>query len=201
MKKKTPSRRVTSPRRSTVKLPRSLTADEIMAAVDARWNEVQARLEHRGTISRRRRKPPSFELPSSVMDFLECLYREPSLIPPDGSDWRRDVARMAAVSRALWDAYRRGCAEGYIEGMISRAAPDHKRSATGNAGKRKALVAVGSRTMTRDERDALMAAEHAQLAKLMRPTPAYQRLAAKYDYESWQGVAAAIKAFRKRQPQ
>ena len=72
------------------------------------------------------------------------------------------------------------------------------RSQAGNASKRKAPVAVGGRTMPREERDAAMTAEYVALLKLMKPTPACQLLADKYGFESWQGVDSAIKRFRKR---
>ncbi|MBM4011835.1 MAG: hypothetical protein FJ275_04095 [Planctomycetes bacterium] len=68
-----------------------------------------------------------------------------------------------------------------------------------NEGKRKARVVVGDKSMTRDERDAEMVAEYERLLQLpMKHTPACQRLAQRYEYESWQGVAHAIKQFRKR---
>jgi hypothetical protein len=151
-----------------------------------------------------------YTLPDDVRLFLRKRY--PAAIEHDAEwqmmkavgwpdDSRVHVALHDVLADAIHAAYMAGCTEGYIEGVVMRMAPDRKRSATANYGKRKVPVAVGKVTMTRDERDALMADEFAKLVTIMKPTPAYQRLAGKYGYESWQGVAAAIKAFRKRRPQ
>jgi len=74
------------------------------------------------------------------------------------------------------------------------------RSKTANDAKRHKLVKVGSRMITREQRDAEMAAEYAQLVenKHMKPTPACMKLADKYGFESHQGVMQAIKRLRRR---
>jgi hypothetical protein len=81
-----------------------------------------------------------------------------------------------------------------------RRSTDAKKSRKANASKRKTFVPVGNRLIPRDERDALMAAEYAALLKVMKPTPACQQLAAKYGFDSWQGVRKAIEKFREREP-
>ena len=93
-----------------------------------------------------------------------------------------------------------GCRQGFVEGFVERRMPDKKRSDTGNAAKRKTLVELpDGRRMTRDERDTLMVVEYESLLTLkLKPTPAMERLAEKYGFESWQGVAAAMKSFGKR---
>lgn len=186
-------------RSAVAKRPKSLTAAQIMAAAAAHWNEVQARLAHRQGVVRH--KPAQFEVPAEVMEFLSELYEEPALRLPDGDGWQKDFARAENICRLMRDAYLQGCSQGYIEGVVARMEPDRKRNATANAAKRKAPVQVGKIVMTRDERDELMAAEYAQLITMMKPTPACQRLAIKYEYESWQGVAKAIKAFHARRAQ
>jgi hypothetical protein len=186
-------------RPAAIERPKSPLAARIMAAADAHWHEVQSRLnQQQGVV---RRKPARFEVPAEVMEFLSELYEEPALRLPDGGDWRRDFARAENICRLMRDAYLQGCSQGYIEGVVARMEPDRKRNATANAAKRKAPVQFGKIVMTRDKRDELMAAEYAQLITMMKPTPACQRLAIKYEYESWQGVAKAIKAFHARRAQ
>ena len=186
-------------RRAATARPKSPLAARIMAAADAHWHEVQSRLNQRQGVVRR--KPTRFEVPTEVMEFLSELYEEPALRLPDGDGWRKDFARAENICRLMRDAYLQGCSQGYIEGVVARMEPDRKRNATANAAKRKAPVQVGKIVMTRDKRDELMAAEYAQLITMMKPTPACQRLAIKYEYESWQGVDKAIKAFHARRAQ
>jgi hypothetical protein len=125
-----------------------------------------------------------YTLPDEVRLFLERLYDEPDL----GYYAEPQIARER-VKELLREVYSQGCTHGFIEGVVAKSESDRKRSRTGNAGKRSALVTVGGVKMTRDERDARMATEYAALCKMMKPTPAKQRLAGKYDFESWQGVS------------
>lgn len=172
------------------KAPKGLSAAAILKAVDANSTRTQHRLNDRDSEAQQ----IDVRIPEDVLDFLEELYREPHLAAPDRSDLRTFGTRIAAILASLRDAYREGCRQGYIEGFIARRMPDKKRSATGNAAKRSLLVTLpDGTTMTRHERDAKMAAEYAGLVKLMKPTPAMQRLAGKYGFESWQGVRAALK--------
>lgn len=159
-----------------------------MAEADARRAAFKARLARRPAEMQR----DGYVLPADVAAFLRRLHREP---------WFYADVEHVSVAEAvelIAAAYMDGCRQGYIEGFVVRREPDRQRSRAGNAAKRKAVVTVGTRKMTRDERDAAMAAEYAALLKMMKPTPACQRLAGKYEYESWQGVAAAIKRFRER---
>lgn len=156
--------------------------------------------EHAGRLARR---PASmqgrYRLPPDVAAFLTRLFHV----------WRMDYALVEqpgkapvsadAVSDLIEAAYMEGCRQGYIEGFVVRREPDRTRSIKGNAGKRKAPVPVGDRTMPRDQRDAEMVAEYGRLLQLpMKHTPACQRLAERYGFESWQGVAGAIKRFCER---
>ena len=186
-------------RRAATARPKSPLAARIMAAADAHWHEVQSRLNQRQGVVRS--KPARFEVPAEVMEFLSELYEEPPFRLPNGEDFSTDFVRYEKICRLMRDAYLQGCSQGYIEGVVTRMEPDRERSATANAAKRKAPVQVGKIVMTRDKRDELMAAEYAQLITMMKPTPACQRLAIKYEYESWQGVAKAIKAFHARRAQ
>ena len=137
-----------------------------------------------------------YKLPDDVRRFLERLYREPDMWPYDEPHIARE-----RVQELLMAVYADGCTHGFIEGVVAKSESDRKRSLTGNAGKRSALVTVGGVKMTRDERDARMAAEYAALCEIMKPTPAKQRLAGKYDFESWQGVSKALSEYQSRQRQ
>jgi hypothetical protein len=180
---------------------------------ELRWHhDQQARQE--AEAARLARRPaamqhPSYRLPEALQGWLR--KRLPVEIESgaewavhDAIGWPDDPRVHRAVHDAIADAcdaaYRCGCIEGFIEGFVERRMPDKKRSDTGNAAKRKTLVQLpDGRRMTRDDRDALMVAEYESLLALkVKPTPAMERLAEKYGFESWQGVAAAMKSFGKR---
>ncbi len=141
-----------------------------------------------------------YQLPPDVRRFVSRVYGEWRLY--HGPVGRHDEPPLPvdAVSHLMEAAYMEGCRQGFIEGFVERRMPDKKRSDTGNAAKRKTLVELpDGRRMTRDERDTLMVAEYQSLLTLKwKPTPAMERLAEKYGFESWQGVAAAMKSFGKR---
>jgi hypothetical protein len=167
-----------------------LTADQIINAAAAYAAKIGQRMTQRD----RDTAKIDTSIPEPVLEFLDALYQEPNLKPPDGKDFWTDFRRMAAILAALRAAYRHGCREGYIEGFVARREPDRQRSKTANDAKRKKIVIVAGKQMTREQRDAMMATEYASLRQLMKHTPACQRLAGKYEFESWQGVAAAIKS-------
>ena len=139
-----------------------------------------------------------YQLPPDLRRFFARCYFEWNGYPVY---YRGDPPLpVDAVSELIEAAYKEGCRQGFIEGFVERRIPDLKRSDTGNAAKRKTLVQLsdGSR-VTRDERDTRMVAEYESLLALkIKPTPAKDRLADKYGFESWQGVAAAMKSFGKR---
>lgn len=142
-----------------------------------------------------------YQLPAETDWFLRSLFRATGhryWYYERGS--LDDIAQHRGQEHALLCAYMQGCAEGYIEGQLDgrleEQRPRRERSAKANAAKQHVPVQVGGATMTRRERDARMAAEYAVLLKVMKPTPAKQRLADKYGFESWQGVDAAIKRFQ-----
>lgn len=121
---------------------------------------------------------------------------------PDGSD---DIAFVCEHVRFAVELGFRMALSRYREHLENvpelqrRKATAAASSHVANKGKRKARVVVGNRSMTRDQRDAEMVAEYERLLQLpMKHTPACQRLAEHYEYESWQGVANAIKQFRQR---
>jgi len=169
-------------------------AKQIIAHADDDFRRMQEKLRSRP----KRFQGDEFRLPEDVAYFLENLFGYPTAKLPDGNSV---IADMHRLHRLAWDAYMEGCRQGFIEGFVLRSAPDHKRSAAANASKRTAIVTVGKASMTRDERDALIAAEYGHLRMLMKHTPACQRLAGKYEFESWQGVAKNIEAFEKRRAQ
>jgi len=135
-----------------------------------------------------------YVLPTDVAAFLKRLHDNPLA-------WRMQPQHVPLddAREMIEAAYMEGCRQGYIEGFVVRREPDLTRSIKANAGKRKAAVPVGNRTMPRDQRDAEMVAEYGRLLQLpMKHTPACQRLAERYGFESWQGVAGAIKRFQRR---
>ena len=162
--------------------------------------EAAARAQHRERLAARpadmRRRP--YRLPADVHAFLARLHNNPLRFASIDGLHAISTDEAAGMIEA---AYLRGCTEGYIEGRVADRQPRVARSKKANDAKQHVRVNVGSLTMPRLERDALMAAEYAELVKLMKPTPACQRLAAKYEFESWQGVRAAIKAFVERHGQ
>lgn len=177
-------------RTSRAKRSRTLDRAAILKAAAAHAATIKERLAQRAADTAK----IDVAIPLPVLHFLENLYVEPPLQVPDGKDFWADVECVAAIIAALRDAYRQGCREGYIEGFVARREPDRRRSRTANILKRKTRVHLpDGRTMTRDERDVLMLAEYPVLLELMKPTPAKQRLAGKYGFESWQGVDAVIK--------
>jgi len=190
------SKRTSKVKRPRAALPRSLKTDQIMKAAAAYAARFEERLAHRGNETAK----IDTDIPELTLDFLDALYSEPNLVPPDGKDFWTDFRCIAAILAALRAAYRQGCREGYIEGFVARRKPDLRRSKTGNDSKRKTLIQLpDGRKMTRDERDAIVVAEYGSLLALkMKPTPAKQRLADKYGFESWQGVSAAIKSYGNR---
>jgi hypothetical protein len=187
---------------------RPLTAEQ-RARIEARRREgVRLARERREAESQRQaammaRRPAVlrrgfYQLPTETEWFLRRLFSADGYrfwYYQHGS--LDNIARDRGLEHALLCAYMQGCAEGYIEGQIDRRIeeqrPRRERSAKANAAKQHVPVQVGDATMTRRERDARMAAEFVELVKLMKPTPAMQRLADKYGFESWQGVRAVLK--------
>jgi hypothetical protein len=161
-----------------------------LARDEAKREAFWARLARRPVEMQR----DGYVLPADVAAFLKRLHDEPTFYY-DEVQISTDQAKELVAA-----AYMEGCRQGFIEGFVERRMPDKKRSDTGNAAKRRTLVQLpDGRRMTRDERDALMVAEHESLLALkVKPTPAMERLAEKYGFESWQGVAAAMKSFGKR---
>ena len=163
----------------------ALKASQIMERAEANWAKHQEKIASRPKAFQK----GDFELPDQVADFLANFFQYPAVEHPNGQSVIVDMHRL---HRWAWDAYMEGCRQGYVEGFVVRGEPDRKRSLAGNEAKNKMPVRVGSQTMTKAERNAKMAAEFHELVKLMKPTPAMQRLAEKYGFESWQGVAYAI---------
>ena len=176
-------------RTSRAKRSRALGRDAILKAAAAHAATIKERVAQRAADTAK----IDAAIPQFVLEFLENLYFEPPLKVPDGKDFGADYERVAAIISALRDAYRQGCREGYVEGFVARREPDRRRSRTANAAKANQLVDTEEGQMTRAERDALILAEYPVLLKLMKPTPAKQRLAGKYRFESWQGVDAVIR--------
>jgi hypothetical protein len=180
-------------------------AEEYFASEEFRQrkaSEAAATVRHRERIERRpaEMKRRGYRLPDDVYTFLDRLYRD--WLCFDAPVWQQGEPPLPvdAVSELMEAAYMEGCRQGFVEGFVERRMPDKKRSDTGNAAKRKTLVELpDGRRMTRDERDTLMVVEYESLLTLkLKPTPAMERLAEKYGFESWQGVAAAMKSFGKR---
>lgn len=159
--------------------------------------EAEAKAAHRKRLERRpvEMQQRSYRLPADVRSFLERLHNNPLRFASIGGVQSISSDEAASMIEA---AYWEGCRQGYIEGRVQDREPRVARSKKANDAKQRVTLQVGSLTMTRGERDARMAAEYAELVKLMKRTPACQRLAEKYHFESWQGVAAAIKQFHKR---
>jgi len=185
--------------------PLSLARRKAWQRDRAAWIETQraAATARRAARAQRMAQRPAamrdagFRLPADVAAFLRSLFQPGHVQLPAGRDLIVDALTMHDELQA---AYMEGCRQGYIEGFVERRMPDKKRSDTGNTAKRKKIVQLpDGRRMTRDERDALMVVEYESLVALkMKPTPAMERLADKYGFESWQGVAAAMKSFGKR---
>jgi hypothetical protein len=164
-------------------------------AAERERSRVRAQ-EHAARLARRPAEMQGrYRLPADVATFFSRLRNV----------WRMDhgpVGRhdeppipAAVVCDLIEAAYMEGCQQGFIEGFVVRREPDRQRSKTANDAKRKKIVVVAGKQMTREQRAAMMATEYASLRELMKHTPACQRLAGKYEFESWQGVAAAIKPF------
>lgn len=170
---------------------RSLPLDKaaILRAAEKHASTISGRLKHRLADTSK----IDAAIPQPVLAFLENLYVTPPLEVPDGKDFWADVESVGMIITALRDAYRHGCREGYIEGYVARRETDKRRSRTANEAKKHKLVEVEGGTMTRAARAEAVCAEYPELLKLMKATPAKQRLAEKYHFESWQGVDAIIK--------
>lgn len=127
---------------------------EARARLAARDADDKARLAGRPSPMRDTR----YRLPESVADWLRLMVWKAWSLPHYATrNYGADsIIESNGVDDALLSAFMEGCRQGFIEDVVSRGKPDQKQSATGNAGKRKATVAVGKVTMTRDERDALM---------------------------------------------
>ena len=192
-KKKT--KRSVSPNRK--KATKSLTRKQILDAEEAHSQRVTTRLARRDSDTSR----IDISIPADVLAFLHSLYESPPLELPDGKDFWMDGRRIAAIVSALREAYSQGCVQGYIEGFVARREPDRQRSRKANDAKARKLVDVDSGKMTRADRNAAIVDEYPQLLRVMNPTPAKERLAGKYGFESWQGVDAVIKAFAARDTQ
>lgn len=213
---KTPARNAARPRKATP-LFNPITgwtpskrqgAKEAALAKLAEWDSRSADLQARLT-ARPRGLKNEFSLPQEVAEFLWQLHEPMSmavrfglwheLLSLLGSKSHANQSEAEGMLSAVYEyAYAEGCRQGYIEGFVARRAPDISRSKKANAGKRKKVVVVDGEAITLDERDARMQAEYAELVQLMRPTPAKQRLAEKYGFESWQGVNKALEALPKR---
>ena len=173
------------------------------AALDAADRE-RAKASEAAHAARLERRPPAmqgrYQLPPDVRRFVLRVYGEWRFYHGPVGLHDEPPLPVDAVSELMEAAYMEGCRQGFVEGFVERRMPDKKRSDTGNAAKRKTLVELpDGRRMTRDERDTLMVVEYESLLTLkLKPTPAMERLAEKYGFESWQGVAAAMKSFGKR---
>jgi len=185
--------------KGTRKAKRSRTLDKaaILKVAAAHARTINERLAQRSADTSK----IDTTIPQPVLTFLENLYVTPPLEVPNGKDFWADIESVGAIIAALRDAYRHGCREGYIEGFVARREPDRRRSRTANDAKKHQLVEVEGGTMTRAEREEAVWAEYPTLLKLMKPTPAKQRLAGKYGFESWQGVDAVIKRMKARNSQ
>jgi hypothetical protein len=179
------------------KARRGMTRDQILVAAKAHEQRVAKRFMHRDSSL----AGVDTSIPADVMTFLDALYATPPLTIPNSKDVAADGRLILAIDTALRDAYRQGCTQGYVEGFVARREPDRQRSRKANAAKASRVVTVGNTTMTRAERNEAIVDEYPILLQLMKPTPAKQRLAGKYGFESWQGVDAVLKRAAARKPQ
>jgi hypothetical protein len=141
-----------SPTPHRKRLPKSLTAAEIMARADMYAQKIQAQEERRQL--KVERNPTDYELPVEVQKFLDALYNEPNLLPPNGSCVRTDTVRMWRILQALRDAYRQGCRQGYVEGRLTEVVAKDRRLIGKMAKERAKLVSYDGVKIPMDERDA-----------------------------------------------
>jgi hypothetical protein len=133
------------------RLPKSLTSEQILAAADASASEVQSRLELRQF--KVERTPVDFEPPAEVQTFLDALYQEPRLLLPKGVSAWDNTALACRIVQALWDAYRQGCRQGYIEGRVVEVTARDYRTIRKTKKTRAKLVPYDGGKISMDERD------------------------------------------------
>lgn len=133
-------------KRSRPRLPKSLTAKQILAAVESTWEKVQERRRGREFTM----QGVAYQLPDEVRTFLGHLFEEPPLVVQAG--WT--AQDVAAITRALWQAYEQGCEQGYIEGRLVEITARREVGAEKQRKTRANLVPFDGVKIPMDVRDA-----------------------------------------------
>ncbi len=203
-------RKAKAKRRSVKKpvKPTSSGRPSLADAVKARLAEAESELQER--LNRRKPEMRTHEfVPKELLDSLEMLFLEPSLGDPVFEDefsakQRAELRllRLVTEAEAFWvasEAFRRGAAEGFIEGRMHEVERHRQTSSTMNAAKRKKPREHDGKTLTLDQRDQAIVAEYPLLRTMMSADDAQYRLAQKYglgDRQIRNILGAANKAAR-----